>query len=306
MRRARRLSRFAFVAALLTVPALLAACTGAAPGQPGDSSGSGEPSRLVASIKQGRLDIEARRLVVRLSNTGDTALTIEGFEFEAATLAPGMVRTKPLELAPGETIDVRLDLSTSVCDVEVGPASVVADVSAADEADAADGAGAGTRVTLTPDDPFDTLARINAAECLGGAVAEVATFTMPEHLTSTGSGAERRASIDVLVEPAASGTDSLHVERVYGTTLLNAEDGIDWTLGIDVAPGDAPFTLSLPVRPARCDAHAIADDKRGTILPFAIAAGEHKGRLDHPSSDTLKAELYAYVAERCGLELPGG
>jgi hypothetical protein len=303
MRRVRLLRRFAFVAALLTVPALLAACTGAAPGQPGDSPGSSEPSDLVASIKQGRLDIEARRLVVRLSNTGDAALMIEGFELEAATLAPGMVRTKPLELAPGETIDVRLDLSKSVCDVEVGPASVVADVSTAD---AADGTADGSAVTLTPDDPFDTLARINAAECLGEAVAEVATFTMPEHLTSTGSGAERRAFIDVLVEPAASGSDSLHVERVYGTTLLNAEDGIDWTLGLDVAPGDAPFTLSLPVRPARCDAHAIADDKRGTILPISIAAGEHKGRLDHPSPDTLKAELYAYVAERCGLELPGG
>ncbi|MDQ0575932.1 hypothetical protein [Agromyces albus] len=303
MRRARLRRRFAFIAALLTVPALLAACTGAAPGQPGDPSGSGDPSGLVASIKQGRLDIEARRLVVRLSNTGDAALTIEGFAFEAATLAPGMVRTKPLELAPGETIDVRLDLSKSECDVEVGPASVVADVSTAH---AADGTADSTAVTLTPDDPFDTLARINAAECLGEAVAEVATFTMPEHLTSTGSGAERRAFIDVLVEPAASGSDSLHVERVYGTTLLNAEDGIDWTLGIDVAPGDAPFTLSLPVRPARCDAHAIADDKRGTILPFSIAVGEHKGRLDHPSSDTLKAELYAYVAERCGLELPSG
>lgn len=300
MRRARLLSRFAPLAALLTVPALLAACIGAVPGQPGDPPDSGELSGLAASIKQGRLDIEARRLVVRLENTGDATLTVNGFELEAPTLALGMVRTKPLELGPGEAIDVRLDLSKSVCDVEVGPARVVADVSTAD-ADTA-----GTRVTLTPDDPFDTLARINAAECLGEAVAEVATFTMPEHLTSTGSGAERRAFIDVLVEPAASGSDSLHIERVSGTTLLNAEDGIDWMLGIDVAPRDAPFTLSLPVRPARCDAHAIADDKRGTILPFSIAAGDHEGRLDLPSPATLKAELYAYVAERCGLELPGG
>ncbi|MBT2516399.1 hypothetical protein J7E29_03045 [Streptomyces sp. ISL-90] len=302
MRRARPVRRFALLAALLTVPALLAACTGASLGQPGDPPSSGELSGLTASIKQGRLDIEARRLVVRLENTGEAALTIDGFEFEAPTLAPGMVRTKPLELGPGEAIDVRLDLSESVCDVEVGQASVVLEPNAGDTAD---GASAGSAMTLTPDDPFDTLARINAAECLGEAVAEVAKFAMPEHLRSTGSGADRRAFIDVLVEPAASGSDSLHVERVYGTTLLNAEDGIDWTLGIDVAQGDATFTISLPVRPARCDAHAIADDKRGTILPFSISAGDHKGRLDYSSPDTLKAELYSYVAERCGLELPG-
>lgn len=34
----------------------------------------------------------------------------------------------------------------------------------------------------------------------------------------------------------------MRIWRVYGTTLLNAEDGIDWTLGLDVAAGDAPFT----------------------------------------------------------------
>ena len=97
----------------------------------------------------------------------------------------------------------------------------------------------------------------------------------------------------------------MRIDRVYGTTLLNAEDGIDWTLGVDVAAGDPPLVLSLPVRPARCDAHAIADDKRGTILPFDIATGDGRaGRLDVPSAPGLKAELYAYYAERCGLEAP--
>ena len=62
--------------------------------------------------------------------------------------------------------------------------------------------------------------------------------------------------------------------------------------------------ISLPVRPARCDAHAIADDKRGTILPFEIDDRRRPRRADStcPSSDGLKAELYAYYGERCGLQ----
>ena len=65
------------------------------------------------------------------------------------------------------------------------------------------------------------------------------------------------------------------------------------------------FTIKLAVRPARCDAHALADDKRGTILPFAVATGDgREGRLELPAGDALKADLYAYYAERCGLAGP--
>ena len=65
--------------------------------------------------------------------------------------------------------------------------------------------------------------------------------------------------------------------------------------------------ISLEVRPARCDAHAIADDKRGTILPFEIRTSDGRaGRLDRSSGDTLKAELYQYYGERCGLAQPAG
>ena len=51
--------------------------------------------------------------------------------------------------------------------------------------------------TLTPDDPFDTLSRLNNSDCLAESVATVAEITMPEHVRSTGTGADRRAVIDV-------------------------------------------------------------------------------------------------------------
>ena len=155
---------------------------------------------------------------------------------------------------------------------------------------------------LVADDPFDTVARVNGADCLADSVAEVAAIEMPEHLRSTGTGPDRRAFIDVGIVPAASGDASMRIERVHGTTLIEAEEPGAWEPGLDVSAGDAPFMLSLPVRPARCDAHGLADDKRGTILPFEIETADGRaGRLDVPSHDGLKAELYAYYGERCGL-----
>ncbi|WP_448810570.1 hypothetical protein [Agromyces bauzanensis] len=291
MPRARLIRSLALVAALAPAGAALVACSSAAPAP-------AVPDGLVVSIKQGRLDVVAGRLVVRFENHGAAPVTIESFAVDTPTLAPGLERSTPVELGADDAVDVRLDLPTSRCDVDPGP--VVVDLTVR----TADGSRAGR---LTADDPFDTVARVNGADCLGESVAAVAALVMPEHLRSTGTGLDRRAFIDVRIEPAAAGDGSMRIERVYGTTLLNAEDGIDWTLGIDVAAGDAPFTISLPVRPARCDAHAIADDKRGTILPFEISTGDGRsGRLDVPASDGLKAELYAYYGERCGLQAPAG
>ena len=291
MPRARRIRLLALIAALAAAPLALAACTTPVPA----SAPSVAPPGLAVAIQQGRLDVVGHRLVVRFENTGDDPLTIEGFVVETPSLEPGLERTKPFELTPGDAIAIRLDLPASRCDAEPGPVVV--------RFDARTASGSDETGELVADDPFDTVARVNAADCLAESVADVAAIVMPEHLRSTGAGADRRAFIDVAIEPAASGDASMHIARVYGTTLLNAEDGIDWTLDLDVAAGEPRSVISLPVRPARCDAHAIADDKRGTILPFEIETADGRaGRLDVPASDGLKAELYAYYGERCGLQ----
>jgi hypothetical protein len=291
----RRVIRsLALVGALATATAVLAGC--AALGAP---AGESLPDGLAVAIQQGRLDVVNGRLVVRFENTGSEPITVEGFEVETPTLDEGLERTKPFELGAADAIAIRLDLPGSRCDAEPGPVVVHVTTRTA--------SGTEAMGDLTADDPFDTVARVNAEDCLAASVADVAAIMMPEHLRSTGSGPDRRAVIDVTIEPVATGDTTMRIDRVYGTTLLNAEDGIDWTLGVDVAAGDAPLVLSLPVRPARCDAHAIADDKRGTILPFEIETGDGRaGRLDVPSDPGLKAELYEYYGERCGLEPPAG
>ncbi|MEF3404487.1 hypothetical protein [Agromyces sp. CCNWLW203] len=263
------------------------------------------PEGLSARVQQGRLDIEAHRLVVRLENAGDESVTIERLEVVSPTLTPGMVRGEPFEVAPGDALQIRMPLSASECGDGSSPgpepepeATILLEVTAPS------GKASGE---LIADDPHGTLARIANADCLAESVERVAAIEMPEHLRTTGSGAEQRAFIDVEVVPAASGAGDIDgsfvIDRVYGTTLLNAEGGVDWPLGTEVAAGGEPVTIALPVRPARCDAHAIADDKRGTILPFEIRTSDgREGRLDRSSGDVLKAELYAYYGERCGLE----
>lgn len=273
----------------------LGACASTDSGS-GRNSPTGLPDGLAVSVQQGRLDVPQGRLVVHFENAG-APLTVTGLEVRSPALEPGMRRDTPFELGADDAIDIRLDLTGTVCDGD--PAAIEVHVQTRGP-DGAEGSGA-----LVPDDPFGTMTRIADSDCLAESVAAVAAITMPERLRSEGSGTARRAWIDVLVEPVASGAGTLRIDGVSATTLLGAEGGTDWMLGTDVAAGDAPFTIELAVRPARCDAHALADDKRGTILPFTVATGDRSGRLDRPSGAALKADLYGYYAERCGLELPG-
>jgi hypothetical protein len=287
-----RRRRLVFVGAgalvLVLLPATLVACAAPEPAPPG------LPDGIVTSIQQGRMDVEARQLVVRVENTTAEPLTFERLAFTAPALDGELAHDDPFELSAGEAIAIRIDIPESRCDVPAAAGTV--ELAITTEAGTATG-------TFTPDDPFDTLARLNNADCLAESVAAIAEITMPEHLRSTGSGVDRRAVIDVQVTPVASGTASMVLEHVANTTLLSNEAGAEWPLGIEFAAGDEPFTIELPVKPARCDAHGIADDKRGTIFPFDITTSDARaGRVDRPSGDTLKSELYAYYGERCGLE----
>lgn len=285
-RLARRLAPA--IALLLLPAAALVACATPAPAPPG------LPDGLVTSIQQGRMDVEARQLVVRVENTTSAPVAVERLAFTAPALDGELAYDAPFELSAGEAIAIRIDIPDSRCDVPTAAGTVELAVTT-DE-----GTATGT---VTPDDPFDTLARLNNSDCLAESVATVAEITMPEHVRSTGTGSDRRAVIDVQVTPVASGDASMHIEQVANTTLLSNESGAEWPLDLEVEAGDPPFTIELPVAPARCDAHAIADDKRGTIMGFDITTSDGRaGRLDRPSGDTLKAELYAYYGERCGLE----
>jgi hypothetical protein len=323
----RRRTRFRLatpIAALLVAVSAASALAGCAEPAPA------LPDGVAASVKQGRLDIAARRLVVRLENGSDEPLSISRLELDAPTLAEPVVRTEPFELDADDAIDLRFDLPAAVCDGAAGDAgSAAATVSlsfASGGGTGTDSGGAATGSAELPvDDPFETLPRIHDDECFAARVAERAGLRLVESLRVEGTGAEQRAVVEIAVEPhETDAPGALVVERVLSSTLLSAEPPADaggaaspsaggatigieddgnWLVDREITAGEPPFAIELPVRPARCDAHAIADDKRGTILPFEVTTSDgREGALELASGDALKAELYAYYAERCGLD----
>ncbi|MCI2959203.1 hypothetical protein MN032_16055 [Agromyces atrinae] len=273
--------------ALAAVAALLAlagcsAPTQSAPSSPGDG--------LEARVFQYRLDYLPRVLEVGLENTGESPLDIRSVRFDSDLFEAPAITERGTLLKPGAVVDLRVDLPAPRCSGAPGAESVI--VTLTD----------GTEISLVPTDDQDTLARINDEDCLAEAVGAVATLTLPSSVRRSDDGAGASGWIDIAIAPEPTGETPLVIDRVLGTTLLSAVtgDGASWPVDRAIRPGDEPSMLSLAVRPTRCDPHAVAEDKIGTILPVEVRIGERAGVVDLAAGDALKADVYAFVAEVCG------
>ena len=65
-------------------------------------------------------------------------------------------------------------------------------------------------------------------------------------------------------------------------------------------PAHHPSELRLGIRPARCDPHAVAEDKVGTLLPLQVRVAGRQGVLKIDSGDKLRIRIYEFVTTACG------
>jgi hypothetical protein len=252
---------------------------------------------LRAEVFQYRLDYAPRILQVKLVNNGAAPVEVSSVALESPRFTDDAAIDRGPTVRPGSAVDVKLQLPAPRCDVGDEPDVVVVVAAVGEEPE--------QTVRIEPEDEQHTLDRINAEDCLADSVDRVARISMPTTVRREGSGTSVRGWFDVAITPVTDAGDpplDFTIDRIMNTTLLDAvhEAGY-WPVETTIAQGEPPSILSLPVRPARCDPHAIAEDKRGTILPFEVRTGDGRsGQYDVVSSDELKADIYAFVAEYCG------
>ena len=292
-RTARRLGWAPVVAALVL---LGAACTGppgptAPTGAP--TASSGLPGGIGVRIFQTRFDYAERVLEVAVSNDGPAGFALLSASFASPHFADAARHADPVHLAPGMTRHLRVRLADPVCtDRTAGPATVTLSW---------DTPGGGTAsATVAPRDDTGALERIAGEDCLVAAVDSVVTITPAERLRTAapGSGAAASAWLDVTLTPTGR-AGTVTIDRVRPTTLLAPATGTDWRVGVTV-DADAPRrTISLELRPARCDPHAVAEDKRGTVLPVAVRPGAGPaGTYNLSVGDALRRDIYAWITAR--------
>ncbi len=299
----RRLRAARWVAVCLALATVSACAARVEAPDPLESAAAGPlPGGVAVSVYQSRSDVVSRSLQIRVENLSTADLTVSGAEFSSAQFAdPAVWQKDSTVVKAGRTVDLPVSLAESVC-VEPGTVPAVTLEWRVD--------GSITTSEVTPTDERGRLGELSAEACFGEAVAAVASFSADTPPRTVSIDGELVAELDVTATPGASGGGGvLAVDSVGGTTLFTmldratSEQTTSLPLGIEI-PGTEPVVITLSLVPTRCDPHAVAEDKQGTIFPFSIVArsadgGAESGTVFVATPSAVKESLIAFVGAAC-------
>lgn len=293
----------------LLVAALTVACTGTGPSEvPGPgatSAGAGAlPAELgvSAEMRQSRTGWADRVVQVRVRNDGPLDLTVTALRLRSPFDTGVATGTRERLVRAGVSRDVHVPLAPADCSARDPRADVVVV-----DLDLASVDGRTTTVSLHPADPLGHLARIHREDCAALAVAAGARLALDPDLEVVRDGTVT-ARVGLVVTPVEGGP-RIDLDTVDGTVLY-APPGREaaWSLGVSTGPGAAGGEddagvqrVEIEVEAARCDPHAVAEDKRGTV--FGVHA-----RVDGVAQETvyleapteLRRALFDFTGEACG------
>ncbi|GIU57024.1 hypothetical protein NicSoilC12_27730 [Arthrobacter sp. NicSoilC12] len=298
------------VAATVLLGAAASCSSGTAGGtaSPASATASATPipaGPVTAEISQFRDNYSKQIIEIQLTNTTGHALTVLGAELTSPLFAAPIIwsaHTGGIELPPGQPKSLPAPLPGPDCGSPAGPG-------------ATSGAAGDARVSLrlaTPGgavpvpavtpatDPFGVLARNNSELCLAREASAVATIALDPELEVAADG--RTAVVRLLLQPRAAGAGAgeMVIDRIEETTLLAEAGQTPWPRSVTVRAGGTPAQVRLGIRPSRCDPHAVAEDKVGTLLPLQVRVAGREGILKIDAGSQLRARIYDFVTKACG------
>lgn len=278
-----------------------AGCSATAPLTPGPSGAAATAAELAVTAEVYRTRIDPSRGAIQLAvrNDAEAPLTIVVASLESPALSSSISRERTTEIGPGLTRDLPLTLSPAAC-----PASTTAPPEAVLTVVLADGSTTELRVPTT--DRLGQWAEWVAAECFAAAVAERATLDV-EHDPGRDDG--EVIGLRVTADRHDPGLELVAISDTVLFGLVRAADGVRVTSEPLVArdsesAGHAESdAVSIPVllTPARCDPHALADDKQGTLFVVEVLLDGVPGSITIVANSATRAALYDAYTRACGL-----
>jgi len=276
--------------ARLLVLALLALLTAGCASVPTD-----RPSAVSVDVIQGRTDRDSRTIVLDVTNTSTDPIELVAAHLDTEQFSAPAVWDRGTTLKPGLTVSLRAPLADPTCPV---PASAEPRVSVTYR----DADGDTHTVKVEPTQSTDVLAIIARDDCIGVLAAQRAEIRVADTVAWT-PGAKQPAVLTLDATP--TGVGSLDIVEARSTILLQLVDATDARVGalpvdqkLDAQSGATQVTLSLV--PSRCDPHAIAEDKRGTIMILEVRLDDGTdGVVYVRSGDGVKATLFEFVTDYC-------
>lgn len=292
-------ARAAIGAAIAVSMAALSGCSPAADRPPTDAPEPPGPHSIdavsvTAELYRTRSDPARNGIQLSVTNEGDVALTIVGLVLDSPAFASPIERDRSTTIPAGSTRDLALTLPAPGC---AGGATMP---EAALTVALDTGETGVVRVTTT--DRLGQWEVWHAEACFAAAVADHATLEV-----------RRAPALDDLAA-GVIGLEIVATAHEARVTLVALDDTV--LFAVDAATGPParltvlPLEITLnkgevrivPVRlsAARCDPHAIAEDKQGTLFALELDLGTDRGVTTIAADDATRAQLYDAFSALCG------
>lgn len=241
-------------------------------------------------VEQTRTDLMTRRIQIRFVNDSAEPLTVTRAAFSSQRLTKDAVWSGSSTISPGGVRNLAAEMPEARC--TAGPIGTVT-VFFVDETGAA-------RSTVTPEDRFGSVSKFMDRDCARLTAERVASVTMSDPVQIAGVGKDARAYLFVDVKPSGR-AGTLTLDSLDDTVLLTSPSRKPWELHREINGLGPPETFSLPVIPNRCDPHALAEDKVGTLLTLHthVVQGTDLS-FAIPLSEDQRSDLFDFVSAYCG------
>lgn len=250
------------------------------------------PDGVSVSIRQNRDDYGPRRLEVLVANGTGAALDVWEARLDSPAFTGAAWTAEPSTVRAGTTTALRLQLPEPDCGGDDSDGRVRLTWTTA---------GTSGTAVVVPEDPFATLARVHAEDCLAERVAEVVRVEPSAEVSVREEAGGPVAHLALTITPTGA-PGSVRIEEVRGTILLRPASGDVWPVGRRFDADSEPFVLDLAIVPVNCSTHTVSEDKRGTFLPVVVGLEDGaEGVVPVAVSDAVRAALYDYIAsDYCG------
>ncbi|MFP3460539.1 hypothetical protein R5O87_06800 [Arthrobacter globiformis] len=294
----------------MAVP-VLAACTAPEPQEPGPHD-SAEPLPITVEVDQSRDQYGKQAIELLLTNVSGGSLTVAAARLESPFFQRD-IQWEPtgggsLELPPGQPKSLPARLPAPVCGpgqsgTQLPPPPGSATHQPVATVRYSEPGQAGLReVAPVAADHFGVLERNNLELCLAADAAAVADIALDPGLAVAPDS--RTAVVRLVITPkqtdgAGPDVKSMTITSIAGTTLIAEPADDPWPRNLRIAQGAARSELRLRIRPSRCDPHAIAEDKVGTLLPLHVSVGGREGQVKIAAGTALRGQIYDFVTAAC-------
>lgn len=276
--------------------ALLAACSTTGCGGPAAAPGAREapfPDDVTAYIDQSRLDRQGRGVFIRLVQDSERRITVTRMEVSSPRYAS--VTWRGAERIANE-LDLEFELPRARCgdgsDAELRLTYQVDD-------------GPNLVSTTTATDRYGAIGLFLDRDCAERSFKEAASMELGEARV-VGEGLQSVFEVPVTLSPTGE-HDDVSFGGFDDTVLFRQAGGsasVDTIAPVPLGPSDSATEVILRLVPARCDPHALAEDKVGTLIGIRVVAPglpEIASSFYLPIGDERRSDLRAFFGTHCEL-----